>query len=328
MKTVYVAIKSKVLSAEFVSAIDKSNIAKVADRFYTQKECREKLSAHTPDMLVLGLDLQEKNKNWIEFCEEVRCKYPGIKILAVTSYVEYCIFKSSLNRLASGYISMDALSVEIDTAVKAIIAGEFFRYDKIAGQVTIEKPNVDRLRAGYLEMIEILKNANISWETAEKVSHFLDETENTLFMMLKSLCSEANLPAFDVSANNGNLIMLMEKLLIKGFSNWEIADMLNVNVEMVRENRIELIVRIRGTNSMEYAPAPNVNNIVLTRRERQILRLIAAGYTDKDIANTLLISKETISYDRKEMLEKFNTKKSISMVISALRLGLIKMEDI
>lgn len=53
---------------------------------------------------------------------------------------------------------------------------------------------------------------------------------------------------------------------------------------------------------------------VITRREKEVLSLIAQGFTTSQIAEKLFVSSHTVESHRKNLLEKFNTK-SMSLVI-------------
>ena len=53
---------------------------------------------------------------------------------------------------------------------------------------------------------------------------------------------------------------------------------------------------------------------VITRREKEVLSLIAQGYTTSQIADKLFVSSHTIESHRKNVMEKFNTS-SMSLVI-------------
>ena len=69
--------------------------------------------------------------------------------------------------------------------------------------------------------------------------------------------------------------------------------------------------------------------IRLARRELQLLRLIAAGYTSQEIADKILyVDTETVKTVRKNLIQKFEAKNTMSMVIDAMRMGLLKIEDI
>ena len=118
-------------------------------------------------------------------------------------------------------------------------------------------------------------------------------------------------------------------MLIRGHSNWDIADMLNIRIEVVRLYRLEMILNLRGQNSMVYAVKKDGGMVELTRREGKLLRLIAAGYTNKEIAEKFFFRNiETVKSTRKILIERLGQKNSMTMVINSLRTGLIKMEDI
>jgi DNA-binding NarL/FixJ family response regulator len=53
---------------------------------------------------------------------------------------------------------------------------------------------------------------------------------------------------------------------------------------------------------------------VITRREKEVLELIAAGCTNAEIAERLFVSISTIDTHRKNLLEKFNVRNTASLV--------------
>ncbi len=62
---------------------------------------------------------------------------------------------------------------------------------------------------------------------------------------------------------------------------------------------------------------------VLTRREKEVLILIAEGLTNNEIAEKLFISPATIDTHRKNLLTKFDAKNTASLVKMAMQLQLI-----
>jgi DNA-binding NarL/FixJ family response regulator len=61
----------------------------------------------------------------------------------------------------------------------------------------------------------------------------------------------------------------------------------------------------------------------LTSREKQILQMIADGYTDPKIAETLFLSGNTIRHYRDTLLLKLDVNNTAAMVSKALKLGLV-----
>jgi DNA-binding NarL/FixJ family response regulator len=62
---------------------------------------------------------------------------------------------------------------------------------------------------------------------------------------------------------------------------------------------------------------------VITRREREVLSLIASGLTNKQIAEKLFVSIATVDSHRKNLLSKFGVLNTAALVASAAKSGLI-----
>ncbi|HXI01235.1 MAG TPA: response regulator transcription factor [Sphingobacteriaceae bacterium] len=65
------------------------------------------------------------------------------------------------------------------------------------------------------------------------------------------------------------------------------------------------------------------DEIHLTTREIQILKLIAEGFTAAEIAKQIFISAQTVNSHRKKLIEKLEVRNSVELVSKALRQGLI-----
>ena len=65
------------------------------------------------------------------------------------------------------------------------------------------------------------------------------------------------------------------------------------------------------------------SNVVLTRREKEVLGLIADGMTNAEIAQKLFISVTTVDTHRKNLLAKFEAKNTASLIRIATQLQYI-----
>lgn len=65
------------------------------------------------------------------------------------------------------------------------------------------------------------------------------------------------------------------------------------------------------------------NSIGLTKRELEVLELMAQGYTNQEIANQLFVSLPTIKSHASNLYEKMDVKRRTQAVQKALDLGLI-----
>jgi DNA-binding NarL/FixJ family response regulator len=62
----------------------------------------------------------------------------------------------------------------------------------------------------------------------------------------------------------------------------------------------------------------------LTPREQEVVKLVAEGYTNKQIAGTLVISEKTVERHRANILEKLGMRDRVELTRYAIRHGLIE----
>lgn len=66
------------------------------------------------------------------------------------------------------------------------------------------------------------------------------------------------------------------------------------------------------------------NVVTLTKREKEILQLIAKEYTTQEIADTLFLSKYTIEGYRTSLISKLKVKNVVGLAKYAIKLGLVE----
>jgi two-component system response regulator NreC len=73
---------------------------------------------------------------------------------------------------------------------------------------------------------------------------------------------------------------------------------------------------------------PRFNSRSFTRRERKILKLIAEGYKDEEIADELCTNEKTVKEKQTHLMRKLNVHSRSSAIDSALGNGLITLYEI
>jgi DNA-binding NarL/FixJ family response regulator len=130
--------------------------------------------------------------------------------------------------------------------------------------------------------------------------------------------------------------------MLNDYTHFEKARSLGAAGFMSKEDAGDELVRaIQRILSGKMYIAPSVNNLlaerqlqnmdsvntqsveILTRREKQILAMIASGLTNKKIALDLQISIHTVENHRANLSEKLGSKNVASLVQFALQKGLI-----
>lgn len=80
------------------------------------------------------------------------------------------------------------------------------------------------------------------------------------------------------------------------------------------------------TNSLfesSVSKAKDIDASTITKREKEILKLITEGKSNKMVANELNISEKTVSAHRYNLMKKLNAKNAASLVKKAIELNLI-----
>jgi len=106
--------------------------------------------------------------------------------------------------------------------------------------------------------------------------------------------------------------------LLKNASKKEILEAITAVLKGKQYLSFEVALSIKETNK---------KNPVITRREKEILVLIADGFTNAEIAEKLFISIPTVNTHRKSLLEKFHVKNTALLIGKAIRCGFVQNEN-
>jgi DNA-binding NarL/FixJ family response regulator len=68
------------------------------------------------------------------------------------------------------------------------------------------------------------------------------------------------------------------------------------------------------------------HDVYLTRREKEVLQLIAEGYSNNEIANKLFISVRTVDSHKSNLISKTGSKNVVSLLIYAIKNQIVKIE--
>ena len=85
-------------------------------------------------------------------------------------------------------------------------------------------------------------------------------------------------------------------------------------------------IEFRIVNEMKPAPTAGSGSVGknLTKREREILALVAEGLSNREIADRLVLSPETVKSHVAAILEKLNVSDRTQAAIYAVRNGLVE----
>lgn len=158
--------------------INESGIARVKSVYYDLATCRDGLAKEElPDILLLDIGLPDGDG--VDFCAEIKKRYPELKIIMLTSYKEFSIAKRALHNGAHGYVLKNAESEEMLMGIEAVSNGELFLCDEI-DVLLKQKVSVDVIWLSNREK-EILRYVADGYTTKEIADLIFRDSENVKF---------------------------------------------------------------------------------------------------------------------------------------------------
>lgn len=116
--------------------------------------------------------------------------------------------------------------------------------------------------------------------------------------------------------------------LLKDFDTSELFAAIDkvMNHEVYTSKTVSSILATNYINQ-EFSNKQNtVVNFELTKREKEIIELISAGYNNKEIAEKINLSTSTVDVHRYNILKKMNVKNTAEMIMKALKTKIINVK--
>lgn len=88
----------------------------------------------------------------------------------------------------------------------------------------------------------------------------------------------------------------------------------------------DYLLRTTGAASVSAVPVPPAILDDLTRRQREVLQLIAKGYTSKEMAQMLGLSPKTVETHRTQLMKQLDIHDVAGLVRYAIRAGLVTLD--
>lgn len=163
---------------------------------------------------------------------------------------------------------------------------------------------------------------------------FVLETDNLTYRFFDALPAEEKkeyklVYGFRIKNTEGNYLRYMHQVIIleqdKNGRSWLSLVISDLLPEQAAQTKCQRRMINMKTGKLHYLSAEEKSETayLLTKREREVLELIALGYDSKSISEKLFISVNTVNNHRQNILRKTRAENTTQALLYAKRLGII-----
>jgi DNA-binding NarL/FixJ family response regulator len=116
----------------------------------------------------------------------------------------------------------------------------------------------------------------------------------------------------------------IQKMMMNGASGYLLKNATKEEIVKAIESAVRGDVFLSNEVSATMRENKDALIPVITRREKEVLKLIAAGMTNKEMAAKLFISITTVDTHRNSLLSKFNVKNTANLIRMAAEFNLLE----
>lgn len=156
-----------VLAEGLKSLVEEYKLSSITEIAGSGAECLKKLSSREYDLMLLDINLPDANG--IDLCRSIMAEYPGLRILALTSFSEFaCVHKMMANG-ARGYILKNSMPEEIIKGVETVMNGDIFLCHEVDVLLSKEPEKHVFLTQRETELLRLIVEGYTNIEIADKL---------------------------------------------------------------------------------------------------------------------------------------------------------------
>ncbi|MBC7868346.1 MAG: response regulator transcription factor [Gloeobacteraceae cyanobacterium ES-bin-316] len=124
MTKVYIVEDHAVVIEGIYSLLQKEKDIEVCGYASNAGNCLQYFTNHTADVILMDISLPDMNG--VDLCKAIKKNYPGIMVLALTSFSQGTYVRKMMENGASGYLLKNAGKREIIEAIKIVTTGNTY----------------------------------------------------------------------------------------------------------------------------------------------------------------------------------------------------------
>tara|TARA_R110002020_G_scaffold150965_2_gene327851 strand:- start:1469 stop:2155 length:687 start_codon:yes stop_codon:yes gene_type:complete len=179
-----------------------------------------------------------------------------------------------------------------------------FRYCNDSFKNVLGYTDTEILKIGWKFWFQNIHPSEMK-EIRKRINNFINTTENKVY-------SQSDFFSYHIKTALGEWKLLHHRLF--SFSYKKELFVLSYLQDI---SQIEQIDNLLGIDSKDAA---DFKEIDISSREKEVLRLVADGFSSKEISDQLFISSHTVTSHRKNLIEKFKVSNTAQLIKEASKM--------
>ena len=178
MIKVYIVEDHSVVIAGIYSLLQNEKGIEVCGNAINAQSCLSYFVNHTADVILMDIGLPDMNG--IDLCALIKKKYPGIMVIALSTFNQGSYINKMMQAGASGYLLKNTGKVELLDAIKNVAAGKTYLSFEAGKEMLMRKeiPNdVPLLTKREKEILKLIAAGLTNIQVAEKLFISIDTVD-------------------------------------------------------------------------------------------------------------------------------------------------------
>jgi DNA-binding NarL/FixJ family response regulator len=124
MTKIYIVDDHHVVIEGILALLQTENDFEIAGYAVNGANCLQYFTNHTADVILMDISLPDMNG--IDLCKQIKKLYPGVMVLALSTFNQGSYVRKMMESGASGYLLKNAGRKEIIDAIKLVIKGKTY----------------------------------------------------------------------------------------------------------------------------------------------------------------------------------------------------------
>jgi DNA-binding NarL/FixJ family response regulator len=179
MIKVYIVDDHAVVIEGIYSLLQREKNIELAGYASNADNCLQYFTNHTADVILMDISLP--GMNGIELCKMIKKNYPGIMILALSTFNQGTFIRKMMESGASGYLLKNAGKQEIIEAIKIVMKGKtYLSFDagKALKSDTQQQSTIPSLTKREKEVLAYIAEGLTNTQISEKLFISIDTVDS------------------------------------------------------------------------------------------------------------------------------------------------------